>query len=559
VVGMTATPFAGLDLETTGLDPHRDRVRLVTVATPDGVNILDTYSAHNWCLWLAKQLREKVVVLHNAAFDLAFLMASGCPLPTRVFDTMLAAQLLDAGGRFGQAGFFTLEAVTERFLGIRLSKQLQASDWSGELTPEQLTYAAQDAAILLPLAKWLQEELEWNGLDQVFRLEMETLPAVAWLTYAGAPFDAEQWLRLAEEIEQERAETARELITLLGPVNPNSPEQVLAALRRAGVPVESTSKRKLALYHDHPAVAALLRYREAAKLASTYGRSFVEKYVNPTTGRIHPSYRQIGAATGRMACRKPNLQNVPRDPRFRACFRPGPGRVFVKADLSQIELVVAACLAEDKRMIQALRDGQDLHTLTAAVLYNVSAEQVTKTQRHFAKIVNFGALYGQGIKGLREQAAASGLNLTEEQAADMLRRFDQAWPGLAAWRRRQLQRTNNWVQTVSGRLRNVQGLPGTVRVNTPVQGSAADCFKAALGRLWRTRHECPSAVPVLVVHDELVLEVSEEEAEQATRWVRACLEDGVRYFFPDAPVRVEVTVCIDWSGRPYQANGLGSL
>ena len=554
-VDVTTAPFVGLDLETTGLDPHRDSIRLVTVATQGGVTVIDTRSVPNWREWVASQFHGKVAVLHNAAFDLTFLMAAKCPLPTRVFDTMLAAQLLDGGEHFGQVGYFTLEAVTERFVGVRLSKQLQASDWSGELAPAQFAYATQDAVILLPLARRLQEELMRKNLARASRLEMKALPAITWLIYTGAPFDAERWLRLAEEVEREQAEAAQELETFLGPINPNSPEQVLAALRRVGVLIESTSKRKLAFYREHPVVTALLRYREAAKLASTYGRSFVEKYVNPATGRIHPGYRQIGAATGRMACQKPNLQNIPRDPRFRSCFRPGPGRVFVKADLSQIELVVAACLAEDKRMLQALLDGQDLHTLTAAALYNVSAEQVTKAQRHFAKMVNFGTLYGQGIKGLCEQAAASGLNLTEEQAADMLHRFDQAWPGLAAWRRKQQRQASIWVQTISGRLRNVCELPGTARVNTPVQGSAADCFKKALGILWSTRHECPSAAPVLVVHDELVVEVDEEEAELAARWVKVCLEEGVRSFFPNAPVRVEVVVCADWSGRTHQEGG----
>jgi DNA polymerase-1 len=182
-----------------------------------------------------------------------------------------------------------------------------------------------------------------------------------------------------------------------------------------------------------------------------------------------------------MACARPNLQNIPRDPAYRACILPGLGRVLVKADLALIELCAAAELAGDERMLDAITTGQDLHRITAAAVFSKAAEDVTKEERAFGKTVNFGTLYGQGLRGLIGAAHKHGLTLSETEARGIQQRFAVAWPQLAAWRQRQMRDTAPIVRMPSGRIRRLEpDTPGTVRANTPIQGLAADGFKAAL-------------------------------------------------------------------------------
>jgi DNA polymerase-1 len=249
-----------------------------------------------------------------------------------------------------------------------------------------------------------------------------------------------------------------------------------------------------------------------------------------------------------MSCRGPNLQQIPRAPAYRRCFRPGEGRVVVKVDLSTIELCVAAELAGDERMIAAITDGQDLHRLTAAALFGTPAEAVTKEERAFGKTVNFGTLYGQGLTGLRKNALKHGLVLSPKDARRFQARFRQAWPRLAAWQRRQMGSRCREVRTGSGRIRRLAATArGTVRANTPIQGTAADGFKAALALLWQTRSRYPSAVPILAVHDELVMECDAADATGVATWVTECLQRGMQRYTTRVPVRVEAVIAADWS------------
>jgi DNA polymerase I len=225
--------------------------------------------------------------------------------------------------------------------------------------------------------------------------------------------------------------------------------------------------------------------------------------------------------------------------------------VLVKADLALIELCAAAELAGDERMIEAITTGQDLHRLTAAAVFSKAPEDVTKEERSFGKTVNFGTLYGQGLRGLMEAAQKHGLDLSEGEARSIQQRFAIAWPQLAAWHHRQMRDTTSVIQMPSGRVRRLDPqAPGTVRANTPIQGVAADGFKAALAELWATRHRCPSAAPILAVHDELVIECDAADADIAAAWVAECLQAGMTRYLTQVPVRVEVTVAQDWSGAP---------
>jgi DNA polymerase-1 len=250
-----------------------------------------------------------------------------------------------------------------------------------------------------------------------------------------------------------------------------------------------------------------------------------------------------------MSCSTPNLQNIPRDEAYRACFQPSEGRVLVKADLSLVELCVAAELADDERMLQALADGHDLHRLTAAALFAKDPPAVTAAERAFGKAVNFGTLYGQGKRGLMELARQHGLMLSEVEAGRFQRRFADAWPALTTWQRRQMIGRSTTVRTAAGRLRRVQpNESGPIRANTPVQGTAADGFKAALARLWETRGAHPSAVPILAVHDELVVECDAADAVAVASWVTECLQAGMGRYLSRVVVQVEATIAETWAG-----------
>jgi DNA polymerase-1 len=564
----------GVDCETTGLDPRSDALRLATIAVPERTIVIDVAAIPDWAAVLAPLLANPKItkVFHHAKFDLAFLAQTGLSVEN-VFDTMLASQLVDGGpqlrgrvpdpsGRLGRGGkpvlvgYHALAALAHRELGIILDKTHQTADWSGPITPQLIAYAATDAAVLLPLKETLEAHLQQGGLAEVAALEFATVPALVWLEQTGVPLDVNAWTALRDQATSDQDHLARQIAEQLPDVNLNSPRQLMTALERLGISLPNVQEGTLRQVADaHPVVGMLLQYKEATKRATTYGDGYLTM-VHPATGRLHADYQQIGAETGRMACARPNLQNIPREPSYRACIRPPAGRVLVKADLALIELCAAAELSEDRRMLQAITNGDDLHRLTAAAIFRRAPEEVSKEQRAFGKTVNFGTLYGQGLRGLVAAAQKHGLVLAESAAREVQLRFAVAWPELAAWRTQQMRDTTPVIRLRSGRVRRLDGqAPGTVRTNTPIQGLAADGFKAALGHLWATRHRCPSAAPILAVHDELVIECDADEAEGAAAWVAACLEIGMTRFLTRVPVRVEVTIARDWSGMPVHEAG----
>jgi DNA polymerase-1 len=295
-------------------------------------------------------------------------------------------------------------------------------------------------------------------------------------------------------------------------------------------------------------------YRKASKLASTYGAAWLENgcYRN---GRIYASWRQLRAATGRMACDHPNLQNIPRSGPLRSYIRASEGRVFVTADYSQIELRIAAKISGDTEMLNAYVQGRDLHTLTAQSL--TGREDVSKDERKLAKAVNFGLLYGMGTQGLQSYAQRNyGVEMSFEEAALYRRRFFETYPGLKRWHddeRRTWQRGDAETRTLTGRRRlDVERL--TDRLNAPVQGAAADGLKLALALLWERRGECPRALPILDCHDEVVVECDIEQAADVEAWLKKAMVEGMDTVMNctdevDVPVEVEARMATSWGER----------
>ncbi|MHB9089952.1 MAG: DNA polymerase, partial [Chloroflexota bacterium] len=469
----------GIDVETVGageegLDPHRGRIRLIQLATPDQVYLVDARKVDPQVL---RPLFDagNTKVLFNAKFDSQFLRASSVTCD-HVFDLMLADQVLHSRS-FGRG----LADVAKDYLGITLDKRLQVSDWSADLTTEQLAYAASDAAVLLPLWREVGKRAGDLGLEACIDLENSALPAVAWLEYSGAPFEPALWTKVADF----NANASEEALSVLGrmvadlaengmrvstPPNWDSPKQVLALLHSLDINVERTGRDVLLTVKDkHPIVPALLEYRRLSKLASTYGHTFL-KHVHPLTGRIHSDWHQVGAESGRMSSRNPNLQNLPRTEGFRSCFVAPEGRMLVTADYSQLELRIAAEIASDQTMIAAYQQGRDLHSQTAGLLLGIPPEQVDKSSRQKAKAVNFGLVFGMGVNGLVAAALEQHrVVITTSEANEFRSKFFVAYSGIRSWHQSQ-PTCRTTVRTLSGRCRfGVDQF--NEMLNSPVQGT----------------------------------------------------------------------------------------
>jgi DNA polymerase I-like protein with 3'-5' exonuclease and polymerase domains len=546
--------LVAVDCETTGLDPRRDRLRLLSLScvTVDGgtfVYLVDCFAVDPSPL--RKALTSKELVLHHAAFDLAFLARLGFTPTGTIHDTLLMARLLEAGGpHFHHC---SLADCCGRYLNRPLDKTEQRSDWSRSLTTDQLIYAARDVEVLVPLYQHLHAKLAKAKLEEVLRIEERAVPAFVWLAGAGVPFNGSAWDALAEEARQEAESLATRLdeaapvqngyLGIGGSWDWDSPHQVKAAFAAIGISLESTDDDHLAAV-NHPVAELLRQYRAAQKRWSTYGTDW-SRYA-AADGRIYPHWNQLGSVAGRTSCSEPNLQQVPRDPRYRRCFRAPAGRVLIKADYSQLQLRIAAKIANEQKMLEAYACGEDLHTLTARQL--TGKRDVGKADRQLAKAVNFGLLFGLGAKGLRAYAKSNyGLDLSEEEAARYRAAFFNAYPGLASWHRREGQSRKRECRTLAGRRRLLdEKTPYTHRLNSPVQGTEADGMKLALALLWERRCEAPSAVPVLLVHDELVIECDEAEAEVAAPWLQTAMIDGMAPFLDPVPIQVEVKVAQTW-------------
>src|SRR5215211_6047144 len=353
-----------LDLETSGLNPRKDSIRLLSLAAKDVAYIVDCQSVDP--AELLPILTAATVVAHNALFDLGFLSSLSFEVG-KVADTMILSQLIYAGSKVepltrGQTSH-NLASVVERELGLELDKTHQSDDWGATLTPEMVEYAARDVEVLLPLYEVLKNKIEEADLTYVAEIEHRALPAVVWMSSAGVPIDADGWRDHARKTEADAAHLKDEL-NALAPEHPDgkvwnfgSHQQVRKAAKLLGVDLLDTRDETLALYaKEHQFISALRAYRKAAKLASTYGVGWLENG-HRQAGRIYTSWRQLRAATGRMACDHPNLQNIPRSGTLRTYVRAPEGRVFVIADYSQIELRIAAKISGDPQMLNAYVEG----------------------------------------------------------------------------------------------------------------------------------------------------------------------------------------------------------
>ncbi|MCH4890978.1 bifunctional 3'-5' exonuclease/DNA polymerase [Acidaminobacter sp. JC074] len=552
----------GVDTETTGLNPYMSKLRLIQLAYDDEVLVIDYFGVGSDInSYLSKILSGQAVkVFQNAKFDIKFLKANGIQVKGRLFDTMIAGQILRSSGGTPRVN---LEGLVRHYLEEFVSKEEQKSDFSGCLTESQLSYAAKDAEVLLRLREKMVHELKRHKLVEVARLEFQCVYAIAHMEYRGIHLDISMWNKLTKKVEEEQSEILEKLYPYIGyptvqlgffesveksEINLNSNKQVIDLLKKYGLELENTSKHTLSRHLDHPIVKLLLMYRHTSKALTSflYG---INGQINPVTGRLHPHYGQIGAYSGRMSCGGPNIQQIPREDRFRSCFHAPKGRKLVIADYSQIELRVMAQITGDKRMIEAYRSGEDLHRLTASLVLEKSIDDVTKTERQSAKAVNFGLIFGMGAAGLKAYAAESyQSDMTIEEAELFRKRYFRAYKGVASWQRKIKKSLPDEERTLAGRkfvFRKDSGLSG--RYNAPVQGTAADILKNALGSLVAKLPE--DTYIVAVVHDEIVLECDEKKTLETASLLRRVMEEAGERYLKDVPVLAEASIADSWAGK----------
>ncbi len=555
----------GFDTETTGLDPHTARLRLIQLATPQASYIIDCFRLSRDHLKpildiLAAPLPVKIA--HNAKFDAKFIMRHCGARLGSVFDTYLASNLVSAGD---ESDRHSLEAVVSRYLDIGLDKTAQTSDWSRELSEYQLEYAARDALVLLPLRERLAPRLEELALTLVAQLEFDCVLSIAALELAGVYLDVERWRDLIGRIQVRHNQVAEELhrelsvyspqMSLFGEamerINLDSPAQVKEALTTIGIGVEDTREWTLQkLAHQYPVLNKLLEYRGLSKNLSSYGEGMLD-YINPATGRIHADFRQIGTPTGRITTSSPSLQQIPHTTQYRSCFRAPAGRKLVVSDFSQIEMRILADFARDEGLLNAFDSGADLHRMTASQMFGIPLDQVSPRQRESAKGLNYGLVYGMGAEGL-----ASRIESSVKEAEILIERYFTAYSGVERWlndaaasavneRRARTASGRLWIFHLDPRDRSQLGALKRVGKNAPIQGSASDIFKRAMTLLDQALISLDAQI-VNSIHDEIVVECDERIAEEVKQIVVRKMVEGAKEYLPRVPVEVEAVISDAW-------------
>lgn len=555
-------PAIGVDTETTGLDPYLSRLRLIQLATPARAYIIDLFQTPHLGDAL-KQLFATAIprkVFHNAKFDLKMLKYHLGIEVNSIFDTMIASQLI-SGGREGEN--HSLASATQKYINTNLDKTEQRSDWGGELTENQLVYAANDALIVLKLYEEQLKRLHTLGLLETAELEFESIASIAEMELAGILLNADRWRAIVKEIEAKHVEMASKLRQMLEPgalqmslfgeskINLDSPAQILDTLKRLGVPVQGT--RSVHLYpfaREFPVVEQLLEYRSLQKALTSYGEGML-KFIHPKTGRIHADFRQIGTPTGRLSCHDPNIQQIPSSADYRSCFVAPTDRKLIIADYSQIELRILADWSGDKVLMDAFHSGADLHRVTASQMFGLPFEAVTPELRAAAKGLNYGIVYGMGAQGLSMR-----IQSPLKEAEQLIDRYFATYNGVARWLRSAGETAINKGQcrTRLGRLMVIDfdredhsSVAAAVRLgkNMPIQGTSADITKRAMMLVHRA-FAGSSARMVNNIHDEFVIEADACEAETIAERLRAEMVKAGAEFIRNIPVIVDVKISDAW-------------
>jgi DNA polymerase-1 len=505
---------------------------------------------------------------HDIKYDWLVLRRAGVALAGAAYDSMLASFLLDPGRRSHALDTLVADRLGRRPTALEelTGRGKTARAFAEVPVQAAAAYCGDACRAVLDLRDAFAPELEQHGLsDLLTALDLPLIEVLVDMEWRGIAVDVAGLRALSRQFGEELNAIERDIYREAGTdFNINSTPQLRHVLfEKLNLPVLKKTKTGASTDADVLGELAtldfalpklLLEYRELSKLRSTYVDVLPER-VHPATGRIHTSFSQVGAATGRLSSSEPNLQNIPvrtrRGELIRRCFVPAPGNRFVVADYSQIELRLLAHLSQDPAFLQAFARGGDIHRETAAIIFEVPVEQVTPEMRAQAKTINFATIYGQGPFALSRQ-----IGMSQDEARGFIQRYFERFAGV----RRFLDaciadaRDQGYVETIFGRRRyvselkdrnyNVRAFGERVAMNSPLQGSAADLIKRAMiGLARRLREERSGAAMVLQVHDELVLEAPGAEAEGVVPIVREAMEGAASL---RVPLVVTIGIGDDW-------------
>jgi DNA polymerase-1 len=504
----------------------------------------------------------------NIKYDAIVLDRAGLPLKGITFDTMIASYCLDPARRSHGLDSLALEFCGHEMIPFKTLFETRSRDKDIRKVPlERVTeYACEDADYTLRLQHIFKSMLEASQVRSLFHdVEMPLQDVLTRMEMTGVGVDVDFLRTLSQRYTREIGELEEQIYTSVGErFNINSTQQLRQVLfdklglkparkTKTGYSTDVDVLTTLADQHEVPRL--LLNYRQLVKLKNTYVDA-IPKLVNPDTGRVHTSFNQAVASTGRLSSSDPNLQNIPirtaegREIR-KAFIASGPDWVLLDADYSQIELRILAHLSGDAELIAAFRDGADVHRRTAAKILGVTQEEVSDDMRSRAKTVNFGIVYGMGARGL-----AQSLDIELTEARQFIEDYFRSYPGVKRFidETIDLARRNKAVETMLGRVRQLPDIDSSngrvrsfserVAVNTPVQGTAADIIKLAMVKVDQViRERGLRAKMIIQVHDELLFDLPAEELDGMKEIVRDCMENAMKL---DVPLKVDMGVGANW-------------
>ena len=501
---------------------------------------------------------KSIKVGQNIKYDMIVLANYGINIKGKMFDTMIAHYVLQPELHHGMdylaEVYLKYDTIKiEELIGAKGKNQRNMRD----LSPTDIyKYACEDADVTLKLKNILEKELETNGVKELFEeIEMPLVPVLAYMERNGVRIDTETLKETSKHFTIRMREIEEEIYKLAGmEFNVSSPKQVGEVLFDRLKIVEKAKKTKTGQYvtseeileglrNKHEIVGKILEHRSLKKLLGTYIDTLPE-LINPKTGRIHTSFNQTVTATGRLSSSNPNLQNIPirneDGKEIRKAFIPDDGCEFFSADYSQIELRIMAHLSEDENMIEAFREEQDIHAATAAKIYKINIDDVTREQRSKAKTANFGIIYGISVFGLAER-----LNVERKEAKELIDGYFENYPKVKAYMDESIRsaRDKGYIETIFKRKRYlpdinsrnaiVRGYAERNAINAPIQGSAADIIKVAMIKIYkRFIDEGIKSKMILQVHDELNFSVLREEKEKVQQIVISEMEAAYKMKVP---------------------------
>lgn len=520
---------------------------------------------------LAKACKGKTIVGHNLKFDMAILKRYGWLIPEPFFDTMIAAYILDAG-----AFTFSLEDCAARELGYRMMPITELigkgkSQSSLDLLSPQDTYfyAAEDAWVTWALHKIYQARLENSPARKVFyELDLPLMPVLMQMEELGVSIDEKVLSEISHQLSIEIKQLTEEIYKISGyEFNLNSTQQLAILLfDELKLPTKKKTKTGYStdnsvletLSEDYEIASKIIDYRQLVKLQNTYVNA-LPRLVNPRTQRIHSSFNQCVASTGRLSSTNPNLQNIPirttTGREIRKAFIAGEDDYLIlAADYSQIELRLLALMSGDERMLKAFEQNIDIHKQTAAQIHNVDLKDVSSDMRRAAKTINFGLMYGMGQRKL-----ARDLSISQTEAKTMIENYFAQFPAISKFKAEciaKAQATGRAI-TLFGRVLELPGIhsknKGTsseaqrIAVNMPIQGSAADIIKRAMLSIHARIHAEPKIRMIMQVHDELVFEVRQDYAKEAEKLVREEMEAALpKQYRQKIRLSVDVGIGKNW-------------